>query len=527
MPRLSHGTLVRLDAFEAAGAALATHNPAMRRAFAAAPGMDLQAFDYLFPQLQADDANLLPVSPQTVEHLRNLGIAMGDPGDSPSDPGDSAIPAAYTYFGQFLDHDITLEGGSSPAVDLFRPDLAPLAREVVPATIRNVRSATLDLDCVYGPPAPRDGDRMVLGTVTRLNGQQEPMRRPAGKPDDGHDLPREGRSADPAHDRAALIGDFRNDENTIVSQLHTAFLRAHNAIVSTGKSFEQARRLLRQHYQHIVIHDFLKRVADPAIVDGILENGNQVFDPTNRDLFMPLEFSFAAYRFGHSMARSAYNFNLNFNFSGQPGTFPASFDLLFTFSALSGQLGDFETLPDNWIAEWERLVDAGGQFDTTRRIDTKLAEPLFGLRNELGLPLARPDLPHLGHLAVRNLLRAYLVRMPTGQAVAGALGQSPLTAAELEAAAGSQQQIASLNAGGFLQRTPLWYYVLAEAAARADGQHLGPVGSTIVAEVLIGLVRRSADSILRGQRRWKPSLPSAQRDLFTLTDLLRLAGVLT
>ena len=39
----------------------------------------------------------------------------------------------------------------------------------------------------------------------------------------------------------------------------------------------------------------------------------------------------------------------------------------------------------------------------------------------------------------------------------------------------------------------LWHYLLAEANHHG-GQRLGPVGSTIIADVLIGLVRRSDDS---------------------------------
>jgi hypothetical protein len=128
-------------------------------------------------------------------------------------------------------------------------------------------------------------------------------------------------------------------------------------------------------------------------------------------------------------------------------------------------------------------------------------------------------------LAVRNLLRNYLLRIPTGQAVARSIGQTPLTPKEIETAAKSAAQVKALKDGGFLERTPLWYYVLVEGAAKAKGQHLGPVGSTLVAEVLIGLVRRSKDSILR-QKDWKPSLPSAQPGTFVLSDLLKLAGVL-
>jgi hypothetical protein len=526
---MAHGAFVRLDALEAVGDVLASRQPELAEA-ARPRAMDLQAFDFLFPQLQDDPANLLLESAQTPPDLVALGQTMGEPPPGGAgDPGDADIPAAYTYFGQFLDHDITLDAGSAPLANLMSPGLMPLPRDSIPENIRNVRTGTLDLDSVYGqgptsdpnPVVPYDGDKLKLGKVTGLNGQVRPTLRPPGK-DDDNDLPREPRGSDPAHDRAARIGDPRNDENTIVAQLHLAFLRAHNALVDDGDNFKKAQRLLRQHYQHIVVHDFLKRIADPAIVNDIVDNGNQVFDPTGRDFFMPVEFSFAAYRFGHSMARAAYNFNLNFNHSGQPGTFPASFELLFTFTALTGQLGfgqGTDTLPDNWIAEWENLIDDGQPFDKARRIDTQLAPALFGLRDEVGTPLAGLH----SHLAVRNLLRGYLVRMPTGQAVAQALGITPLTPAQIQAAAGSPSQVTVLQSGGFLSRTPLWYYVLAEAA-HGGGQPLGPVGSTILAEVLIGLVRRSPDSILKGNKQWKPSLPSSSPGAFELADLLRLAG---
>ena len=199
---------------------------------------------------------------------------------------------------------------------------------------------------------------MQVGLVTALGQNQKPFLRPPNKGDD-NDLPREGRSSVDTHDRAALIGDLRN-EDTIVAQLHVAFLKAHNALVDQGRNFRQAQRLLRQHYQHIVIHDFLKkRIADPQIVDRILQHGNRVYDALAEPFFLPLEYSVAAYRFGHSMVRARYDFNLNFNTSGEPGTLAApSSELLFTFTAISGELGrglDANTLPENWIIEWEEL----------------------------------------------------------------------------------------------------------------------------------------------------------------------------
>jgi hypothetical protein len=534
MPRLGHGTAITLEELREARNALVGPTRDLRLGFAAVRPIDLQDFDFLFPDLQNDPANLLPVGPQTVNHLARLGRTMLVDPLVPSN-GDANIPAAYTYLGQFVDHDITLETLSASLPALLDPNLTPLALNDIRATIRNLRNPTLDLDSVYGLPAPRDPARpakMQVGLVTALGQNRKPFKRPPNKGDD-NDLPREGRSSVDTHDRAALIGDPRNDENTIVAQLHVAFLKAHNALVDQGRNFRQAQRLLRQHYQHIVIHDFLKkRIADPQIVEGILQHGNRVYDALAEPFFLPLEYAVAAYRFGHSMVRGRYDFNLNFNTSGEDGTTPATlFPLLFTFTAISGQLGfgqGNDTLPENWIIEWENFVDTGVPFNKARLIDTKLVEPLAQLTNFQGVP----ELDDGARLAVRNLLRGYLLRLPTGQAVAGALGLAPLTPAEIEAVAtaveapsGQESQVDVLREAGFLNRTPLWYYILAEAAARAGGQYLGPVGSTIVAEVLIGLVRRSSDSILR-HRHWTPSLPSAQPGTFELSDLLRFAGVL-
>jgi hypothetical protein len=371
---------------------------------------------------------------------------------------------------------------------------------------------------------------LQIGHVTALNGGAIPQLRPPGKGDNS-DLPREPRGSVPEHDRAALIGDPRNDENLVVAQLHVAFLHAHNKLVDQGETFGSARRILRRHYQHIILHDFLKRIADPQIVDETIQS-NRVYDPRDARFFLPLEFSVAAYRFGHSMVRAVYDFNLNFNTSGPPAV-PATLDLLFTFTALSGGLGfgqGTDTLPDNWIIQWENFVDTGASFNKARRIDTKLVEPLFHLRNVQGVEEQGDG----ARLAVRNLLRGYLLRLPTGQAVAGALQQQlqgvrsipVLSAQQIRNGAHSQQQAQALQQGGFLERTPLWYYILTEAATLGNGQHLGPVGSTIVAEVLVGLIRRTPNSILNTNNPG-PDLPSAQPGTFTLADLLRFAGALT
>jgi nucleoid-associated protein YgaU len=510
MPRVGHGSLSTPGKLPQSHAALAERAAEVDLGFAVAAPATLQDFDFLFPELQDDPDKLLPRSATTVKRLKELGRTMVDPGAA---TGDGTVPAIYTYFGQFVDHDITFETSSFQTADLLAPGLAPLPVARIRDELKNLRTASLELDSLYGPPAPRDPAnhaKLLVGKVTRLNGTQVPLKRPPGKGDD-NDLPRDPRNADPLRDRAARIGDPRNDENLIVAQLHLAFLKAHNRLVDQGRSFEEARRLVRQHYQHIVLHDFLKRVADPAIVDRVIAR-NRFYDALAEPFFLPLEFTVAGFRFGHTMVRDTYDFNLNFN--------PASLGLLFTFTALSGELGDFDTLPDNWIIQWERFVAPGGGRNKARRFDTKLADGLFNLQTVTGEVEQPAD---AANLAVRNLLRGYGLRMPTGQALAKRLGLPALTADELEAAAASTRQAKVLRDSGFLQRTPLWYYLLAEARHHG-GQRLGPVGGTLVAEVLVGLVRRSEDSILRSPG-WVPSLPAAKPGRFDLADLLRFAKV--
>jgi hypothetical protein len=274
MPRLSHGDIVTHEQVEEARRELAAGGqPDQPLAAPSVAPENLQDFDFMFGDLQKDPANLLLEAPRTNERLKRLGREMGDPGD----PADSRVPAIYTYFGQFIDHDITLEETSLTLEELVARDMVPLTLDRIRQDLKNTRVATLELDSLYGPanhPVPHarpDRNKLLIGHVTRLKGlRQLPELRVRLKGDD-NDLPRRGRNADPKLDREARIGDPRNDENLIVSQLHVAFIKAHNALVDKGNDFATARRLLRQHYQHLVIHDFLKRVADPAIVDGVLQ----------------------------------------------------------------------------------------------------------------------------------------------------------------------------------------------------------------------------------------------------------------
>ena len=552
-------------------------------------------FDYLLPELTTDPAAHLPADDPNkiaavVAGLKALGDAMVEdslaPGESPLQPtGNSIIPPVYTYWGQFIDHDLTANTDRDGAIsDITNPNLAPLDPAFVVENLKNLRQPTANLDSVYGdgptfdPTNPTQAGRMYEGVKLRVgtvakNPNTPPIAGVAIPPeeDDLRDLPRIGTLIDagvvkeedfPQHLRdkpnfrqLAFIADARNDENLIVAQLHLAFLRFHNAVVDWVKAndpgdygggtgtdaqlFERAGQLTRWHYQWLVVNDFLKTITLPGIVDKILFGGPKHYALRNGEAYMPLEFSVAGFRFGHTMVRAAYDHNRNF---GRPGNVipNASFNLLFLFTGSGSPPfgGATQVLPFNWIIEWDRFVDRGSLFPDhfARKIDTRLAPPLRNMVNQGNAPLLPPEVVAiLKRLARRNLLRGYQLSIPIGQSVAAAMGVPPLSANELRSGnSGPLNQV--LEDNGFLERTPLWYYVLKEAEVRANGNSLGELGSRIVCETIIGQLLNDPDSYLKQATSWDPSkgvrLPHPGGDptqgdiIVTIRDFFKFAGLI-
>jgi hypothetical protein len=443
--------------------------------------IDLKAYDYLFKDLVSDPDNLLDSTPEVIQALKDLGAAMRE--DTDTLDGNSEIPAAYTYLGQFIDHDITLEAASREIENgAFNTSFfSPIPPLDLRHKLKNTRSGSFDLDSVYDGKAPRQNGRFKLGNVFPH------ARRPPNKID-ANDLPRKADTS-----KAAEIGDARNDENLVIAQLHLAILKFHNAVMrKLGADFSTAEKIVRQHYQWIVLHDFLKRICDANIVNQILGEGNKIYDPSEDNFFMPVEFSAAAYRYGHSMVRARYNFNLNH--------LDASIVHLFRFTRSSGDMVGLPGLPHNWIIEWENFLP----FETNihnraRRINTQLTVALQHLTG--------PGTDGIFQfLAKRNLLRGYLLSLPTGQALARkVLGEEGVLSGNAILNNATEDERAALESAGLHIKTPLWYYILAEASIQNGGLHLGKLGSTIVAETIIGLIRRSADSILQDEN-WGPRL---------------------
>ncbi|MFL5797719.1 MAG: peroxidase family protein [Actinomycetota bacterium] len=421
--------------------------------------------------------------------LKSLAATMVETAGGPAGQNPD-MPAGYTYLGQFIDHDITFDPASS------------LQRQNDPDALTDFRTPRYDLDSLYGR-GPADDPFMYdhQTGAPRLNGTVFLIGRDVTN---GRDLQRneEGR---------ALIGDPRNDENLIVSQLHSLFQRFHNRVAhrvadtTTLKGqalFEEAQRLVRWHYQWVVVHDFLRRIVGTQLVTSLLPAGSTApglrsrlnFFHWENQPFMPIEFSAAAYRFGHSMIRFQYKIN---DPVGVVPIFSSSTDPL-------ANLNGFRPLPEQWGFDWRNFFETGpGDPQLARLIDTKLAEPLKTL------PASVADAPRA--LAVRNLLRGRAMGLPSGQAVANRMGASPLTDAQLGITGVSAE---------FAGHAPLWFYVLKEAE-RGGGRKLGPVGGRIVAEVLLGLLAGDPKSYLREHPNFKPQPPFARQGRFAMPELIK------
>jgi hypothetical protein len=414
---------------------------------------------------------------------------------SPRNVDNAAHTAGVTFFGQFLDHDMTFDTTSTLGV-AAEPKRSP-----------NSRTPRFDLDTVYG------------GGPTVSPQLYDPRDRAKLRVESGglfEDLPRD-------RDGTAIIGDPRNDENLMIAGLQAAFLLFHNRVVdylrrqdddrgSDRRSvFEQARELVIWHYQWIIVNEFLPAIVGATMVGQVLGRGPGFYKSRLGDEeSIPVEFQIA-YRFGHSLIRPSYRANLAGN-AGQ-----AFFGFIFD-PAGEGQIDPVDLrggsrAPRRFIG-WQTFFNFGGAQAANVRpnkvIDTRISTPLFHL--PLGA-IASGDPPT--SLPQRNLLRHLTWSLPSGQTLAKTLGIRPLT----------ESQLSELKrfGVGFEENTPLWYYVLKEAEL-AGGQRLVGLGARLVGEVFLALLMLDRNSYLN-ERRWRPTLPSRAAGTFGMVDLLTFAGV--
>ena len=461
----------------------------------------------LFP----DDALQLLAAEMSAEAEPNA-----TPETENDDEENSGIAAGYTYLGQFIDHDITFDPASS------------LQKINDPDALVDFRTPRFDLDNLYGRGPDdqpylydSDGKKFLLGrtlTGSTLDSNVKDLQRNMPGGDNG---------------KRAIIGDPRNDENVIVSQLQAIFLRFHNRLVDVlhDADFASVQRMVRWHYQWVVLNDFLPTIIEKTTLDKVLphiskgttilvDKPNLLFYKPHNEPFMPVEFSVAAYRFGHSMVRPIYRLNQNIPrfviFSNDPNT------------SLTG----FREFPSNWAIDWRLFFDFGNnpnplspqRIQPAYKIDTSLVNPLANLPASIGGTM--PSLP------LRNQLRGKSMGLPSGQDVARKMGIAVIPDEKLKVGKANEDgqtenvSIVSLHPG-FRNKSPLWFYILSEAQQAFVNNdtaiRLGPVGGRIVAEVFAGLMLGDSHSFLSQDPNWKPLPTFMKNGKFGIAELISQA----
>lgn len=473
-------------------------------------------FGRLFPKLEpwVPPGKNAEAKEQSVREFAKQNMFKPEGKDSPDD--NANIPAGYTYFGQFIDHDITFDPTSS------------LQRQNDPDKLRNFRTPRLDLDCVYGEgphdePFMYDHDPKLesadgVGRYFLIGHGQDPA---SGAFTAEPDLPRNSQGR-------ALIGDMRNDENLIVSQLQLSFLKLHNRILAaitsgdpdapkpaTEDQFQKAHQLVRWTYQYVVWNDFVKRLVDAKLHDSILQQypvpGSKkgkitryagAFYRWKEAPYIPVEFSVAAYRFGHSMVRPGYQVNVKIGVGVEKPIFDPA-------GPGGDDLAGFRFLRPEHTLQWDwflKFPSSQGPFpQLSQKIDPTLARSVFAIPGGPGAPT--------NPLASLNMLRNWRMEVPTGRAVAQAMGEVPINVSEMEDC--------------------LWVYILKEAAQpEFAGETLGPVGGRIIGEVFGGLLAGDPLSYVNCEPNWTPAEVSQLLGLskpvngkWDLAELVRAAGM--
>jgi hypothetical protein len=449
-----------------------------------------------------------PADNGILSDLKDLGCAMTDDGSrvSPNRP-EILVDVGYTYFGQFVDHDLTKDTSSLET-----------AAKTEPKDLENFQTPQLDLSHLYG-----DGPEGKLKALYQPDGVKFKV----------GDVGPKGRSFDVYIDpisQKPLLADGRSGENVILRQIAAVFARLHNSIADqlqkriagSRQRFKAAQLRTTWHLQWLVVGDFLESVLDLDVLAKVRNKSTVEWDTFS----IPIEFAVAAFRFGHSMVRTNYRLSL------EQEDFP--------LVRLFGLRDDVGALSDKVEIQWGLFFQGAGEGGaiTSRPIDARISDSLHKLPDELIrlFNVASPSRTFLGdppQLPVRTLLRGARLKLPSGQTVAKAFGIRPLSPEELTTKWNGEET----DAGKILKRrnewlsdTPLWYYILKESEVIHNGSRLGPTGSYIVAETIYGALRKDPDSYFNHlEAKGAPPnwpFPDGVRPLYGLSELFRLASEL-
>jgi hypothetical protein len=445
-------------------------------------------FNRCFPNLPS----LLPSDAD----LSLLASTMLDP-NARGPVNGSRVPAGMTYFGQFIDHDITLDATSQ------------LGTTTDLNTLQNQRSSYFDLDSCYGLNNEYLNAQGLFDIGANSIGEADLLRNA---------------------DDIAIIADTRNDENIIISQLHLAFLKFHNRVFADVKAanpnftlqemIDAAKQIVVNFYQWLVIHEFLPSICGKYYSRLFDEMGVPIISPQIRAMFpnMPIEFSGALYRMGHSMVRDAYYVNKNFD------TFPIFSPTLAPPLITAQDLRGSIPLPSNFSIDWSMYYPMAFSkgFQVAERFDPFINQTLFNLPTTVA---NKPSLPEL------NLLRGKSYGLPSGQDLARAFGlpESEILTRTKGNLIIQTQNMPVITANDlhhletvFGDACPLFYYGLKDNHVNGNGEHLGPLSSKVIGETILSLILNNPTSILN-----KNFTPTAGQFGCVTTGVYRFAEFFT
>jgi len=447
--------------------------------------------------------------------------------DMPTQPPgleSPSIPAAFTFVGQFIDHDLTMN-----AVNLFNAQTG---------AVQNTASPLIDLDSVYGP-------RTVLfntpahGSIYNQDGTFKLHKKEGTAAGHFYDLPRHRGT------HKGYISDARNDENQMILQVHLLVMKLHNKLLTTVykgiqdpvERFEEARRETIYNWQSMIIDDFLPRTLRDDILEWLLREiakdqfgdfkFKPLFDLSAQKYVVSLPHEFAiGFRYGHSQLKPKYLLRGD---QDQAIT-------LFDNSLVADPHGNFEDLRGTQpliakhVIDWEFF--AGGKFPGNL-IDGKVTSVVFDLP-ESTIP---DDIKFIGNLVQRNLIRSSQVGLCSGEELAEFYGFEPLTPELIDPDPNARGLYVARNSNGDVQmrdgkevfQTPLWYYLLKEAELEGGKNKgsLGRLGSRLVGEVLLGAIAWADESMFKNGHKhetWKSKVPLENPAKVTLLDLARFVA---
>jgi hypothetical protein len=325
-----------------------------------------------------------------------------------------------------------------------------------------------------------------------------------------------------------ILFEILNKTNIFFEKIKQAYIVEYDSI------FQTVRKKVEWHFQHMIIYDFLLSVLDEDTIRNLLDKNwkRGIHKNGKNDLklfkwkdhpFLPIEFSTAFFRFGHSMVCPHYRFHIDSD-SGEH---------LFTQKTVFQPLQKKFDWPLFFTSKTKRID--GDFFNRACLIDlnisTELVDSIFR------------EFSGFNGIVQRNLKRSHETKLPSGQDVArymvlcGAVNYKSLEVHEKEkkkelinslfsflplfGEPNQQSDLKKQAVTHLCNNSPLWFYTLMEAHLCNGGERLGPVASRIIAEVIIGIIEDNPDSFWNSPTPWKPDIEGEQPGVITMADLFR------